>query len=181
MDSWPDFKLKISGYVWRWLLPADAELLQRLFDQCSDYSLIVEGEPASPTAAQELFQAAPPGRSLADKFVFGLIDRRGEIVGVLEGMRHYPEDHIWWIGLLLLAPAARQQGLGRAIVDGFSDYVRSQNGLAIMLGVVADNHLAYQFWRRLGFEDVRITEPRQFGKKQQTVTVMRRIQAAKQE
>jgi len=30
------------------------------------------------------------------------------------------------------------------IVDGFSDYVRSQNGVAIMLGVVADNHLAYK-------------------------------------
>jgi len=67
------------------------------------------------------------------------------------------------------------------IFDSFSDYVRSQNGLAIMLGVVADNHLAYQFWRRLGFEDVRTTESRQFGKKRQTVTVMRRIQAAKQE
>jgi len=92
--------MKVSNYALRSLQPEDAETLQRLFDQCSDYSLIVEGEPSSPTAAQELFQAAPPGRSLADKFVFGLIDRRDEIVGVLEGMRHYPEEHIWWIGLL---------------------------------------------------------------------------------
>lgn len=150
MSRWPDFKLEISGYVWRGLQPEDAELLQRLFDQCADYSLIVEGEPAAPTAAQELFQETPPGRSLADKFVFGLLDRRGEIIAVLEGLRHYPEDHIWWIGLLLLAPTVRQQGLGRRIVDGFFEYVRAQAGIAIMLGVVADNHLAYKFWRQLG-------------------------------
>ncbi|CAG1005222.1 diamine N-acetyltransferase [Anaerolineae bacterium] len=115
---------------------------------------------------------------LADKFVFGLINRRGEIVGVLEGMRHYPEEHIWWIGLFLLAPSVRQQCLGQLIVEGFSGYVRSQNGRAVMLGVVADNHLAHKFWHRLGFEDVQITEPRQFGKKWQPVTVMRRNIAA---
>ena len=133
----------------------------------------MEGEPVSPTAAQELFLAGPPGRSLADKFVFSLLNRRGEVVGVLEGIRDYPEERIWWIGLLLLAPAIRQQGFGRTIFAGFSDYVRSQNGLAIMLGVVADNHLAYKFWRQIGFEEVRITQPREFGKKRQTVTVMR--------
>jgi ribosomal protein S18 acetylase RimI-like enzyme len=174
MSSWPVFEMKTSDYELRNLQPEDAEALQRLFDQCSDYSLIVEGEPAASTAAQELFQETPPGRSLADKFVFGLVNHRGEVVGVLEGMRHYPEEHIWWIGLLLLAPAVRQQGLGRMIVDGFSEYVRSQDGVAMMLGVVADNYLAYKFWRQQGFEKVRITEPRQFGRKRQTVAVLRR-------
>ena len=35
-------------------------------------------------------EVGPPGKSLADKFVFGLINRRGAVVGVLEGMRNYP-------------------------------------------------------------------------------------------
>jgi ribosomal protein S18 acetylase RimI-like enzyme len=34
-----------------------------------------------------------------------------------------------------------------------------------MLGVVEENQAAYEFWQRLGFEFVRQTEPRQFGKK----------------
>ena len=173
MYSLPAFEMKFLDYVVHSLTSDDAELLQRLFDQCADYNLIVEGEPAPPTAAHELFQETPPGRSLADKFVFGLVNRRGEIVGVLEGMCNYPEERVWWIGLLLLAPAIRQRGIGRTMLNGFSNYVRSQNGLAIMLGVVAENYLAYKFWRQMGFEEVRITEPRQFGKKRQTVTVMR--------
>ena len=167
------FEIGLADYTVRPLTPDDIEQLQTLCDQRADYSLIVEGEPVSPTAAQELLLDGPPGKSLADKFVFGVINRRGEVVGVLEGMRDYPEECIWWIGLLLLAPTVRQQGIGHMVVDGFTGYVRSQNGRAVMLGVVADNRRAYQFWRRLGFEEVRTTEPRQFGKKLQTVTVMR--------
>ncbi len=42
-----------------------------------------------------------------------------------------------------------------------------------MLGVVEDNARAYEFWKRVGFEDVRVTEPRVFGEKVQRVRVMR--------
>jgi ribosomal protein S18 acetylase RimI-like enzyme len=43
-----------------------------------------------------------------------------------------------------------------------------------MLGVVEENRAAYQFWQKLGFELVRKTEPRLFGRKTQAVYVMRR-------
>jgi hypothetical protein len=43
-----------------------------------------------------------------------------------------------------------------------------------MLGVVEENRAAYRFWQQLGFDLVRQTEPRQFGKKTQAVYVMRR-------
>ena len=148
--------------------------LQRLFDQCADFAMIVEGEGVSPDAAQDIFQSVPPGRSLSDKFLYGLLDRNGEIVGVLEGIRHYPDDPTWWVGLLMLSPTVRGHGLGRKVMDAFSDYVRSNQGTSIMLGVVEDNHAAYSFWQQLGFELVRQTEPRPFGKKMQTVYVLRR-------
>lgn len=43
-----------------------------------------------------------------------------------------------------------------------------------MLGVVEENTLAYTFWQNLGFEFIRETEPRHFGKKFQKVYVMRK-------
>jgi hypothetical protein len=43
-----------------------------------------------------------------------------------------------------------------------------------MLGVVEDNQGAFSFWQALGFELVRTTEPRSFGKKTHAVYVMRR-------
>jgi GNAT superfamily N-acetyltransferase len=73
------------------------------------------------------------------------VDRNGDLVGLLEGMRHYPDETAWWIGLFLLAPAVRGHGLGRKLIESFSDYVCSRQGLMIMLGVVEENHDAYRF------------------------------------
>jgi len=148
--------------------------LQHLCERCADFVELVEGQEVSPGASQELFQDMPPGKSLSDKFLYGIFDRNGEMRGVLEGMRHYPDETTWWIGLLMLDPEVRGRGLGRKIVDGFSAYVRSEQGKSIMLGVVEENQTAYDFWQQQGFTLVRQTEPRPFGKKVQSVYVMQR-------
>ncbi len=156
------------------LQPSHLEPLQRLFERCADFAMLVEGEGVSPSAARDTFEAAPPGRSLDDKFLYGLFDRADNMVGVLEGMRHYPDEGAWWIGLLMLDPGVRGRGLGRALVDGFAEYARSEGAASIMLGVVEENLPAYRFWQGMGFEPVRQTEPRPFGKKMQRVNVMQR-------
>ena len=109
---------------------------QRLFEQCADFTRLVEGESVSPEAAKDIFKSAPAGKTLHDKFLYGLLNRQGILFGVLEGMRDYPDDTTWWIGLLLLAPETRRHGLGRKVIDGFMEYVRLEKGRAIMLGVV---------------------------------------------
>jgi ribosomal protein S18 acetylase RimI-like enzyme len=167
------FSIDDVDYFLKELQPESAESLQKLFEQCADYAMIVEGEDVSPSAAQETFEDVPPGRSTRDKFVYGLLDRNGNIVGVLEGMRHYPDETAWWIGLFMLSPEVRGRGLGRRLIQNFSTFVRSKQGASIMLGVVEENEAAYHFWQKLGFELVRKTEPRLFGRKTQTVYVMR--------
>ena len=174
MKDAPVFSLIDSDYFVCRLRPDHTEPLQRLFEQCADFTLLVEGEEVNPNAAQEIFRSVPAGRSLCDKFLYGFLDRNGAIVGVLEGIQHYPDDSTWWIGLLLLAPEARGNGLGRKIIDAFSAYVKLNQGTAIMLGVVEENQAAYRFWQNLGFELVRQTEPRTFGRKTQKVYIMQR-------
>jgi ribosomal protein S18 acetylase RimI-like enzyme len=154
------------------LQPEHAQAVQMLCERCADFAMLVEGETVRPDAAREIFYSVPQGRSLRDKFVYGFLDRSGTIVGVLEGMRHYPDDSTWWIGLLLLAPETRRHGLGQKIISAFSEYVDANQGSAIMLGVVEQNRAAYRFWEQQGFELVRQTEPRTFGKKTQSVSVM---------
>jgi ribosomal protein S18 acetylase RimI-like enzyme len=172
------FEGKLGEYSILRLEPGDIPALQSLFEKCQDYAMIVEGESASPNAAEDIFNAAPPGRSLEDKFIFGLVDQQGETAGVLEGMRDYPGEATWWIGLLLLAPEARGRGSGQRLVQRFMEYVRSQGGERVMLGVVEDNTRALSFWQRLGFTQVRVTEPRRFGKKTQAVYEMQQDTAA---
>jgi len=136
--------------------------------------LLVEGHPAEPNAILKDFQFVPPGKSQNDKFVFGIFNSQNNLVGLLDVLRWYPDEMTWWIGLLLLLSEARSHGLGRHIVQGLAKYVWVGGGQAIMLGVVEENVLAYRFWIGMGFELVRVTEPRRFGDKIQTVSVMRR-------
>jgi ribosomal protein S18 acetylase RimI-like enzyme len=174
MNNFPELDLDGIPYSIRALKSEDKENLQKLLEKCSDYYQLYEGKPVSSTAAQEVFHSGPPGRSLEHKFVFGMVAQNGEILGLLEGMAHYPDQNVWWIGLLLIAPELRGQGFGRRFVMGFEGYVHKQGGTAIMLGVVEENIAALRFWEQMGFSRVRKTEPRAFGKKMQSVGVMKR-------
>jgi ribosomal protein S18 acetylase RimI-like enzyme len=174
MDTSLNFVPGLSDFSVRSLQPADAAALQVLFERCDDFNRLVDGEAVSPTSGQDIFLEAPPGFSLEDKFMFGVYDRVGELVGMLEGMWGYPQAATCWIGLLLFTPDSRGQGLGRRLMAGFEAHAISHGCSAIMLGVVEENTRAYTFWQNRGFELIRTTEPKQFGKKLQQVYVMRK-------
>jgi GNAT superfamily N-acetyltransferase len=173
------FPIDLPDYTLRTLSETDRETLQNLFEKCADYVQIVNGEDVSPTEADDALSGGPPGRSLKDKFLFGLFDPQGELVAVLDAFKNYPDAGTWWIGLLMLAPAVRGQGIGRKLMDGFTQYIHSQGGAAIMLGVVEDNKAAYDFWQRMGFTLQSKTDPRPFGQKLQAVYVLRRSKDGK--
>ena len=167
------FNIDLPAYSVHQLLPEDSGAIQGIWEKCLDYMLLVDGHPASPNAGEEEFHDLPPGKSADDKFVFGIVNQQNDLIGLLDVVRWYPDETTWWIGLLVLTPEVRSQGIGQKIVQGFAEYVRASGGRMIMLGVVDENRLAYRFWNRMGFELHRKTEPRQFGDKTHTVNVMR--------
>ena len=167
------FDVEEQDYSVHLLTYEDVKAIQTLYEKCVDYMLLVDGHPAGKNAAEEEFQDLPPGRSVDDKFMFGIVNPLNELIGVLDVMRWYPDEVTWWIGLLLLVPEIRSQGIGERVLKGFTEYVKANKGKAIMLGVVEDNERAYQFWSKMGFEFFRETEPKPFGNKTQTVRIMR--------
>jgi len=168
------FDLGIQTYTVHQLSHDDSQALQALYEKCLDYMLLVDGHPAGPNAGEKEFYNVPPGKSPDDKFMFGIINHEGELVGLLDVLQGYPEATTWWIGLLLMVPEARSQGIGLKTVEGLAEFARSNGGRAIMLGVVEENGRAYKFWTKVGFEFVYRTEPQRFGEKTQAVIVMRR-------
>jgi GNAT superfamily N-acetyltransferase len=169
-----DFYPGLEGYTVQLLTIGEIEAVQSLFEQCLDFMLLVDGHAADLQSIEEDFRFIPPGKAPEDKCVYGIYDQQNALVGLLDTLRGYPEEGTWWIGLLLLAPQVRSQGLGMKLVEAFTEYVRVCGGKAIMLGVVEENERAYQFWSKMGFEFVRQTEPQQFGEKLQKVNIMRR-------
>ncbi len=134
------------------LMPEDMPALQALLERSSDYFYLVEGGPPKPDDAFILAKDCPPGWTVDDKFLIGINDPENNLVAVIEGTRGYPREGIFWIGLMLVDPSRRSQGLGERIYRGFEGWARLQGVKQIRLGVVACNEKALRFWKRIGFE-----------------------------
>jgi len=168
------FPFERTGYHVEALKRHDAARVQPLFEACADYVVLEGGEPPAANAAEAEFDATPPGRTTADKFMLGLLDRQQRIVSLIAADRGWPQDGCWWIGLMLVDPAERGTGLAQAFVEAFCAWVAGQGALRVELAVFDENTRADRFWRGRGFEHVRSTEPRAMGRKTHVLHVMRR-------
>ena len=126
--------------------------LQAFYDRCRDYFELVTGQPPSPTEAAELLAAVPRGKSADDKFVIGLFDAPGHLVGVLDVIRDFPKPLEWYLGLLMFEPTLRGQKLGERVYHRLEEWVLAQGGTALHLIVEEVNPRALRFWQRMQFE-----------------------------
>lgn len=173
MDSSVNFPISLTGCRVEGLVPEDAARLQLLYEACADYAVMESGAPTAPDAAAAEFEAIPPNRTVADKFMFALLDPRGDIVGLLECVRGYPDDGCWWIGLLMLHPAERGRGTARMFFEAFADWAKRQGASRLELAVFDANRRADRFWRARGFHRIRSTEPRSIGIRTHVLHIMR--------
>lgn len=93
---------------------------------------------------------------------------------MIESIRHYPDDQTWWLGLMMLSPEQRGQGLGTELYQAFEDWVSAQGIKQVSLSVVEANELGLQFWKSLAFEIICKTESRHFGSKAHALYMMSR-------
>jgi ribosomal protein S18 acetylase RimI-like enzyme len=73
------------------------------------------------------------------------------IVAVIDIIQNYPEDGIWFVGLLFVARGERGQGLGSRLVDAICTHISKQGGRAARIAVADKNTRAIRFWERAGF------------------------------
>jgi ribosomal protein S18 acetylase RimI-like enzyme len=126
--------------------------LQDFYERCRDYFELVTGQPPSPTEAEDLLAALPRGKTREDKFVLGLFDAPGHLVGVLDVIRDFPRPREWYLGLLMFEPTLRGQKLGDRVYHRLEEWVAAQGGTSVHLIVEEVNPRAAQFWQRMGFE-----------------------------
>jgi len=162
----------VPGYRVSRLEPVDIDAVQSLLIRCEDYFQLISGALPTPDEARQTWVDVPPGKTTADKFLFGLW-ADNTLIGLLDAIRDYPQSGIWFVGLLLIDPAWRGHGLGDSWYRAFEDWAARSGASCIMLGVVEQNEKAFRFWQRLGFEVVEKRSPTRFGQKEQTVVVMR--------
>lgn len=174
MSRSAEFLINYPGYTIRRLSPEDSWILQTLYDDCKDYMLLTKGDPASATAAIDEFDEVPEGKTKDDKYLFGLYSNCEKLVGVIEAIRHYPDNDTWWIGLLMMKPEYRRLGLGTSFYYAFEKWISTRKALHISLLVIEANKPARKFWQDLGFQIIRKTGPKTFGKRTHNVLVLKK-------
>jgi len=157
----------------------DAERVQQLLDSCSDYYELHEGCVTPPDAGAYELSAVPPTRSASDLLVVGLEDLSGRVTALIQILRGYPADDIWWIGLLVVSPELRGEGLGRELLTHVCDAAVAALVPELQLAVSVNNSRAEKFWRGAGFVDTgRLCDITARNGHSDRVRIMRRALAA---
>ena len=146
----------------RILAPGDAPALQRVFAAAGDHFLGVTGrpEPAPDAAEQELRGcAATPGRDVA----LASLRDTGEPVGALGWWAGHPEPELALLGMLLVVPGRRGQGLAREALGALEAWLAGRGIRRLRTGVSTRDRRAGAVLPALGFARMSIAEHQALG------------------
>ncbi len=125
--------------------------LQNLCKNCGDYYDLHGIEEIGNETVLGFFNEFPEGKKREDKFVLGLF-KKENLIGVIEGVKDYPNEGTWFIGQMMVDSQKRSSGLGASFFDEFQDWAEDNRVESLRLAVMCDNTLAEKFWKSRGFE-----------------------------
>jgi len=161
-----------NGYKIKTIEDNSLKEIERLIFECSDYYKLCADAPPSKDDALEIFTALPPGKQYEDKYSLGVFNTSNRLIGVVDIVKNYPATGEWMLGLLLIKPNERSNGLGRTIHAGLVEWARTNGAASIRIGVIEDNIKAEKFWFELGYVKIK-TAVFEKKMKKSTVNVMR--------
>jgi len=129
----------------------DVPRLQALFERCDEFIQLIYRRPVDAREATSLLESLPPDKEIADKFVLGLETANGDLAGVLELVRNFPDEGDWFLGLLLLDPRHRGKGAGTRVMDALEAWLLAEGAESVLVAVQDQNGPARRFWERRGY------------------------------
>jgi len=154
----------------RELGPQDEPDLVALFERCDDFFALCYGLSPGPEEAERALAELPPGSRARDKTLYGIY-LTGEIMGVAEAVRGFPDPDTVLMGLLMLSPEARSRGLGSDVLASFVARWEREGFQRVRAGVSDANERARSFLQAHGFDPV-AHHIRKHGDTERGVTVM---------
>jgi GNAT superfamily N-acetyltransferase len=104
-----------------------------------------------------------------DKRMIGAFDSSDVLVGVLDALVDFPGDGEWTMGMLLLDPAHRGSGLGRAFLDEYERWAAQCGARRFHTAVVAHHEPGLRFLQSRGYGRQRESQNYDAGGRRATV------------
>ncbi|MBF2346319.1 GNAT family N-acetyltransferase [Listeria seeligeri] len=155
------------NYHVKFLNEKDVALAEAVCSASEDYYLMEQDKPASKSDALKIITEIPNGKTRFDKFVLAVLDENEQPIGLVDIVSDYPRKGRWFIGLLLLTPAARGNGLGKVLHQTIKEWANDGGADSLTLGVLADNEKARGFFEHLGYTKAETKEATYGGKEHQ--------------
>lgn len=149
--------LRTARLALRPLAPGDEAGLQAVFEAAGDHFLPLTGrpEPDPDAAAREVEGGArTPGRDVA----LVSLHESGEPVGALGWWRGHPEPDVALVGMLLVVPARRGEGIAREALGALEEWLRSTGIRRLRTGVSTRDRRAPAVLEALGFRAMSIRD-----------------------
>lgn len=135
-------------------IPAVFDLMTR----ATDYVMLEDGTPPEQTRATAFFTDCVPGGDPLKSVKLGVM-LENHLIGIADMGFGYPQPCDAYIGLLLLDPATRAQGIGTQTVAQLETLARLRGADRLLITVLKANPKGYAFWQHLGFADEKIFPP----------------------
>ncbi len=128
----------------------DRSLVDAFFAASADYIIVERGEDPGPAVTDHFFGDAPPGCDPATSARLGVF-AHGTLIAIAELAFGYPEPTDAYLGLMLVAPAARGTGVGPTLLGDLELRARARGANRLFLAVLDANPRGLAFWERMGF------------------------------
>ena len=159
MDNAPAAPLEIETdrLALRALGEGDEDRLQRLFERCADHFAALTGRPGPEPdagAAELRASTSTPGRQVA---LLTLLDS-GEEIGAVGWWAGNPEPDRALLGLLMVDPDHRGQGLAREALDAVEVWLAGRGIKALRTAFQRRRLSVHPVVRALGFREMSIRD-----------------------
>lgn len=137
--------------------PMDGARVLDLCKRAADYVELETGRAPDMAYVKETMTDAPQNLSVDQLWCWGHTNADGGLIGIATGLKGYYEADDWYLGVLLLEPAARDNGLGTRMARHVIDKARADNAACLRVAVLDTNIRARIFWLRLNFQHEKST------------------------
>lgn len=131
-------------------LPA---VLQLMKSNAPYYEIQNQGQPTL-GSIRENMATLPPRCTREQKHDLGLW-RDDRLVGVLDLIEGYPRARTLWVGFFMMDARLHRQGIGRMVAEALPGAAADAGMDSLRLGCLKGNESGHQFWKAMGFQDLR--------------------------
>jgi RimJ/RimL family protein N-acetyltransferase len=145
----------INGYKVNLLSVDNPKIVEELCEKCSDYYILHEGILSSKEEIDEIFNALPTNKNYDDKFILGIYKFDNELVGIIDIVRDFPTVGEWMLGLMLIEPQERGNGVGKTVHEALIRWAINLGAKSFRIGVIEENNKGIKFWSALGYTKIK--------------------------